>query len=389
MRGRLAFAGSQLRKDESVIYRELGKTGLKVSQLGFGAMRLPMVGEGKDARVNRALSTPMFHTAFQAGVNYVDTATMYCNDDSQRAVGDAIKGWRDKLVISTKNPNFGTSEKEWWTNLENSLQRLDVQYIDIYNHHGIGWQNYQDNIAPRLAGWMRKARDQKLIRHICCSYHDSCENLIKVLDQDYVESVTLQYNMLDRQMEPAIAHAHAKKVGIVVMGPVGGGRLGDSSQILEGLVPGIKRVPELALRFVLSNPNVTVALSGMSTLQQVQENCAAAADPISLSASDRQGIEEHLVRLKGMEKLYCTGCNYCMPCPSEVNIPSVFAKFNLMRVWGLNKVAKENYASIGKYDWEKGKDASACSECGACEDKCPQKLPIREQLKLAHEAMKK
>ncbi|NLG28501.1 MAG: aldo/keto reductase [Chloroflexi bacterium] len=363
-----------------MIYRELGRTGYRVSQLGFGAMRLPMVGEGEAARVNRELAIPMLHRAFEAGVNYVDTAVGYCNQDSQRAVGEALVGWRDRIVLSTKNHEYN-DEKVWWQNLENSLERLRTDYIDIYNHHGINWERYSASVEPKISQWMLKAREQGLIRHICTSFHDSLENLIRIIDTGYVESITLQYNMLDRKLEEGIAYAHEKGLGVVVMGPVAGGRLGTTSPVLEGLLPQVKRVPDLALRFVLSNPNVTLALSGMSTLQQVEENIATASDSVSLSADDQAAIVEHLERLKSMADLYCTGCGYCMPCPHEVNIPHIFQKYNEARVYGLWELARKAYVD---WRWVSGKRADACVECGECETKCPQHIPIRDQLVEAH-----
>jgi len=365
----------------------LGKTGLKVSQLGFGAMRLPMVSEGDEKRVDREKAIPMIHRAFEAGVNYIDTAVGYCNGDSQRAVGDALKGWRDRVIVSTKNHYYDEDEKQWWKNLEDSLERLQVGYIDIYNHHGMNAKAYKEKVAPRVGNWMRKAKDQGLIRHICNSYHGDCDGLIEIIESGYTSSITLQYNLLDRQLEPAIELAHEKGIGVVVMGPVGGGKLGSGSETLEKLVPGIERVPELALRFVLANPHVTMALSGMSTMEQVEENLRVCADEIALSEEDKAAIEEHLQRLKGMAELYCTGCNYCMPCPKDVAIPKIFERYNLGRTYGLWETARERYASIGVNQWDKGAKADACVNCGQCEEKCPQNIPIRKQLKEAHEAL--
>ncbi|MFW6062368.1 MAG: aldo/keto reductase [Planctomycetota bacterium] len=367
-----------------MIYRTLGKTGLKVSQLGFGAMRLPMNGEGKQATVNRELAVPMIHRAFEAGVNYIDTAVGYCNKDSQRAVGDALKGWRDKVVVSTKNGCYSESEGEWWQNLEDSLERLQTDHIDIYNHHGMSWKRWQEDVEPRISKWMAKAQDQGLIKHICCSTHDNNENVKKIIDTGYPQVITLQYNMLDRRLEEAIDHAAEKDVGIVVMGPVAGGRLGVRSDVLSEMVPGVERVPELALRFVLANPNVTIALSGMSTMQHVEENLQVAADEVSLSEADKQAIDEQIQKMDTMAELYCTGCGYCEPCPQDVAIPKIFERYNLGRVWGLWDVAKERYAKIGANQWDKGAKADACVECGACEDKCPQDIPIQKQLKEAH-----
>jgi predicted aldo/keto reductase-like oxidoreductase len=370
-----------------MIYRTLGRTGLKVSQLGFGAMRLPMVGEGDAKKVNRELAIPMIHKAFEAGVNYIDTAIGYCNSDSQVVVGEALKGWREKVVVSTKNNYYGADEKEWWTNLENSLKRLDVSCIDIYNHHGIRWTRYTELVAPVMSKWMQKAKDQGLIKHICCSFHDNNDALIKLVDTGYVSSITLQYNMLDTQLQSGIAYAKEKGLGVVAMGPVGGGRLGVPNEALASAVPGISRIPELALRFVLANPDVTMALSGMSTMQQVEENLATAAQAVMLSDDEKVRIVEHLGKLKKMADLYCTGCNYCTPCPTEVAIPKVFGLYNQARVYGLWDHARREYGRLITRAPKQGQPADKCVECGACEPKCPQNIPIREQLKEAHQAL--
>jgi len=360
-------------------YRTLGRTGYKVSQLGFGAMRLPMKGD----KVDRDLAIPMIHKAFEAGLNYIDSAVGYLNGDSQVAVGEALKGWREKIVVSTKNHYYGEDEKAWRKNLDDSLSRLQVSYIDIYNTHGINWKTWEESIEPRVSKWLKKAKDEGLIRHICTSFHDNNDALRKLVDTGFYESVTLQYNMLDPQLEDAIAYAHEKGMGVTVMGPVGGGRLGASSQVLETLVPGIKRVPELALKFVLSNPNISIALSGMSTMQHVEENLKVASEPITFTTEDRKAVKEHLEKLWKMSDLYCSGCWYCMPCPSGVEIPTMFRIYNEARVYGMWDHAK------GTYSWMKDqkKTPEACVECEKCMEKCPQKLEIPKRLKEVKEAL--
>ncbi len=365
-----------------MIYRQLGNTGLKVSQLGFGAMRLPMRGEGEDATVDREKATPMIHRAFEAGLNYIDTAVMYCRHDSQRAVGDALKGWRDKIVVSTKNHYHGEDEKEWWQHLENSLARLQVDYIDIYHHHGVNKDKFAA-IEQRVGKWMRKAVDQGLVRHVACSFHDEPQVLDRIIDAGYPEVLTVQYNLLDQKLESQIARAHEKGIGVVVMGPVGGGRLGVDSEVLSQMIPGVSRVPELALRFVLSNPNVSVALSGMSTMQHVEENTAIASDERALTAEEKAAIEAHLEKLKNMSDLYCTGCKYCQPCPNEIDVPAVFSMYNLGKVYGLWDVAKQRYQDF----LNKKAGGDVCAECGQCIPLCPQDIDIPEQLKEAHAAL--
>ncbi|MHB9024729.1 MAG: aldo/keto reductase [Armatimonadota bacterium] len=371
-----------------MIYRELGRTGLQVSQLGFGAMRLPMIGEGEEQRVNRELAIPMIQRAFDGGVNYIDSAVGYCHQDSQRCVGEALEGYRERIIVSTKNPNYGEDEKEWWTNLENSLERLRVQSIDIYNHHGLNWKAYTEQVEPRLGKWMQQAKDQGLIKRICCSFHDNNDALMKIVDTGYVESITLQYNLLDRQLEEGIAHAHDKGIGIVVMGPVGGGRLGVDNPVLAEMVPGIARIPELALRFVLSNPHVSLALSGMSTMEHVEENLRVASSPAALTPDDLAAIAEHMERLKKMADLYCSGCKYCQPCPQGVNIPAIFQWYNQGRVYGFWQNARNAYQWHLNNPTEETKMADACVECGVCEEKCPQHLPIIKQLAECHAALK-
>jgi hypothetical protein len=367
----------------------LGKTGLKLSQLGFGGMRLPMVGEGDGRQVDREKAIPMIHRAFEAGVNYIDTAVFYCNADSQRVVGEALQGWRDKVVVSTKNHYYGEDEKAWWKNLEDSLQLLQVETIDVYNHHGLNWHNFTAHIEPRMGKWMEKARDQGLIKHICCSFHDSPENLLKIVDSGYPEAITLQYNLLDRSLEEGIARAAETGIGIIAMGPVGGGRLGADTDAIKEAVPGIERVPELALRFVLANPGVSVALSGMSTMEQVEENVAVASDDRALTDEEQDAIEAQMRKLKEMAELYCTGCEYCLPCPENIAIPQIFSIYNEGRVYGLWEHAKRRYQAVreGRGPFKEKKDASACTECGTCEERCPQDIPIRKQLKEAHEAL--
>lgn len=367
-----------------MIYSELGKTGLRVSRLGFGAMRLPM----KDERVDREKAIPMIHYAFEHGVTYIDSAIFYCKEDSQRAVGEALKGWRDKVVVSTKNHCYEIDEKKWWTHLENSLERLDVEQIDIYNTHGINEKSYDEAVVHHIRGWLEKAKGQGLIGHICTSFHGTKEFLVRLADEGLYESITIQYNLLNREFEEGIAYAKSKNMGVVCMGPVGGGSLGGHSEVLEHVVPNISRIPELALRFVLANPNVDVALSGMSTMEQVKENIGVVTADRTLDDEELQMIEEHTARVKEMSKLYCTGCRYCMPCEQCVDIPQVFSLYNLGRVHGLWDHARARYAGLIKGQNDERRVADACVECGQCSPKCPQHIDIPKELREAHEALR-
>ncbi len=354
-------------------YAILGKTGLKVSRLGFGAMRLPMKGD----KVDLDLAVPMLQRSMDLGLNYIDTATMYCNSDSQCAVGAAIKGRRKDAVISTKNPYYNKSDdRPWWKNLEESLKRLDINTIDIYNFHGLNWGAFEAHVKGPggMLTWMQKARDQGMISHICFSFHDSAEALEKLARTGEFESVTLQYNLIDRTLEKALDACRKARMGVVVMGPVGGGRLGSPSEAIRKLIPGAASVPEVALRFVLANPSVTVALSGMSEIAHVDENCRVAAKTKPLSPVEKRRVETTLKKYKKLSELYCTGCNYCMPCPVGVEIPGNFMNLNMLRVYELPEAAKRGY------QWTRGK-AVQCIACGKCMPKCPQKINIIGQLR--------
>ncbi len=354
-------------------YTTLGQTGLNVSRLGFGCMRLPMTNEEK---VDRDKAIPMLHRAFDLGVNLYDTAVFYCHGDSQRVVGEAFEDRREDVILSTKNHHYDKSDPDgWWKHLEDSLDRLRTDYIDIYNHHGLNYDKFEDNVAGEdgIYQQMREAKEQGLIRHICFSFHGTNEQLTKLVDTGLYDTVILQYNLLDRHLEEGIAHAAENGMGVMVMGPVGGGRLGYPSDKAASLVGDVKSTPELALRFVLSNSNVSVALSGMSTVEMVEENAATVSRAGELSADDFRQINEAIEERKKLSGLYCTGCNYCMPCPAGVDIPKNFEILNLERVFGLSDHAREQYEQLD------GK-AALCKLCGKCLEPCPQNIDIPQHL---------
>jgi predicted aldo/keto reductase-like oxidoreductase len=370
-------------------HRVYGKTGDKVSALGFGAMRLPMVGD----HVDMDLSISLIRRAFDLGVNYVDSAVGYCRGESQIAVGKAVKGRRDKVFVSTKNNYRGESGDEWQAVLDQSLERIDVDYIDFYHNHALRWETYQRQLGPgKPMERFRQAKEVGLIRHMCFSCHDTPENMMKLIDTGEFDGMLVQYNLLDRRNEEAIAHAHEKGMGVAIMGPVGGGRLVAPSDRIQRMVSGgAKSTPEVALRFVLSNPNVTLALSGMNSMAMVEENTATASREEPLSEEERQRVLDMLEETKRLSELYCTGCGYCMPCPNDIDIPENFRLMNYHRVFGLTDYAREQYKRLEK---KRRRDrtvveawAAACVECGECEPKCPQNIPIREQLKETHAAL--
>jgi predicted aldo/keto reductase-like oxidoreductase len=365
-------------------YRDFGNTGVKISSLGFGAMRLPQKNiDGKNV-FDVEESIRVIRRSFELGVNYIDTAPYYCDGESEIIVGKALKGWRDKVYLSTKNPIDDASGDHFLERLEKSLKKLDVEYIDFYHMWGIDLNCFNEkiNVKDGALSSALKAKEQGLIRHISFSFHDKAENLPKLIDTGAFETVLCQYNLMDRSNEVAIVRAREKGLGVVVMGPVGGGRLGAPSETIRNLLPGkVKTSAEIALRFVLTNKNVSCALSGMGSMDMVEENCRLASMDSELSPIEIENVKTAMSENKKLEELYCTGCNYCMPCPHDVNIPLNFQLMNYHRVYGITDYARDQYGQIGKFEWVKGKKAEECIECGICEDKCPQKLDIRKQLK--------
>jgi len=372
-------------------YTTFGNTGYKVSKLGFGAMRLPMVEVNGKKAVDEDKAIPMMQRAFDLGVNYIDTAPYYCDSLSEIAVGKALKGYRDKVYLSTKNPIENLSGDDWLARLEKSLKQLDTDYIDFYHFWGIGLKDFKSwqglEFGPIEAA--RKAKAQGLIKHISFSYHDDAQNMPEIIDSGIFESVLVQYNLLDRSNEENLAYAASKGLGVVIMGPVGGGRLGAPSAVIQGLLPEKpKSSAEMAMRFVLSNPNCHISLAGMSTMEQLEENAKIASREGHLSEEEVATVVAMMTENKKLAQLYCTSCDYCMPCPANINIPHIFNIMNNHRVYEVTDFAKSQYKEVIEgTGWVKSADATKCTECGVCETKCPQKLSIIKQLKETHKAL--
>ena len=371
-----------------MIYKTFGKTGKKVSALGFGAMRLPMKEIDGKKYIDDDLAIPLMQQAFDLGINYIDTAPLYCEKLSETAVGKALKGYRDKVFLSTKNPIEDNIGDNWTKRLEKSLKKLDTGYIDFYHFWGISLNSFKGWLGLKYGPLeaAQKAKEQGLIKHLSFSFHDAAENFLQIVDSGYFESTLVQYNMLDRSNEENIAYAKSKGLGVVVMGPVGGGRLGAPSEKIQGLLKNKSvSTAEMALRFVFANENIDIALSGMSDLNMVKENAEIATRTAHLTEKELLHIKKMMEENKNLAKLYCTGCDYCKPCPQGIDIPYVFEIMNRHRVYGLTEHAKAAYYEMMMgWSWKKSAAASKCVSCGACEEKCPQKLPIISQLQETH-----
>ncbi len=366
-------------------YRPFGNTGVNISTLGFGCMRLPEIQkEDGSWEVDQEKTDAMLMRAYELGVNYFDTALYYCHSNSEIAVGKALKPIRDKVYISTKCPLELVKEPgDFRKTLETSLKKLDTPYVDFYHFWGINQKTFDEKIVPMgLIAEAQKLKEEGLIRHISFSFHDSPEALKHIIDNgEGLESVLLQYNLLDRANEEMIQYAAKKGLGVVVMGPVGGGRLAAPTELAAKLGTEAVNTYELAFKFVLGNPGVCCALSGMQTIDMVEQNAVVASLENPMSEDEWRRVGESLENLKKFSELYCTGCGYCQPCPKGINIPKIFQAYTYLNVYGLKDLAKNTWNGYLNNEKEPGVSPDACVNCGYCERKCPQHLQVRELLK--------
>ncbi|SPF47971.1 Aldo/keto reductase family protein [Candidatus Desulfosporosinus infrequens] len=377
-----------------MLYREMGKTGDKVSVLGFGCMRFPQ----KDHKIDEERTEKQIISAIQQGVNYFDTAYMYPN--SEAVLGRILaKGYRDKVMIATKLPPFQVhSYKDMENILDTELTRLQTDHIDYYLMHGLfGMKGWQELKQLGVIEFLDKAKKSGKIRHIGFSYHGDKFQFKQIIDDYPWEFCQIQYNYMDENHQAGLEgleYAAAKGLGISIMEPLRGGML---ARINSNFEAGLnhseqKRTPaEWALRFVWNHPGVSVVLSGMNEESQIEENIRIANDAKanSLSNSEIQFIRDTKKALSEKFKIGCTGCGYCLPCPMGVNIPMCFALYNDRYVYDNKSSMKHSYLFqlSGADGGGKGSHASLCKKCGKCETHCPQHIEIRNNLKAVSKEM--
>jgi len=348
-------------------YRNYGNTG-KISALGFGCMRLPMIEHNGKKIVDDEKAIPMLRRAVELGVNYFDTGEFYCEKQSEGAVGRALKPFRKDVLISTKLPMWGlNSTAEFRHQLERSLRDLDTDYVDYYHFWALDREKLDKIFKYKLLAEAEKAKAEGLIRHVSFSFHDVPIVIKEIIDRcEIMETLLVQYNLVDRSCEEMIAYAASKGVGVCAMGPVGGGKLAGQGRITY----------DIAMKFVLGNPNIACALAGMETMEMLEQNAAIANDPV-LSAAEWQQIGDNLEQLKRFSGLPCTNCGYCKECPVGIDIPKIFGCFTNHDVYELSDHAKRQWV---EYRIKGGAVLEDCTHCGLCEEKCPQKIAVREKL---------
>jgi predicted aldo/keto reductase-like oxidoreductase len=374
-------------------YRTFGKLDWKVSVLGFGAMRLPLLGDGS-GKIDEPEATRMLHYAIDRGVNYVDTAYPYHGGESEKFVGRALQGgYRDKVRLATKLPCWLVKTADDFDRLLNEqLERLQTDHIDFYLLHGLNAGRWDDLTKLKVFDWAEKARASGRFHHLGFSFHDEYEVFQRIVDgYDKWVFCQIQYNFMDEEHQAGtrgLQYAAGKGLAVVVMEPIRGGRLSIAPpppiQEIWETAP-IQRTPaDWALQWVWNHPEVSVVLSGMSAMQHVEENVASAE-----RSGPGQMTEEELALIGRVRDKYreicpipCTKCEYCLPCPNEVNIPRILEIYNEAVMYNEYGSARLFYSWLGENE-----RADNCIECLECEDKCPQNIAITEWLKKADELL--
>ena len=371
-------------------YRTVPKNGDKLSVLGFGCMRLALKGQNIDEE--RAIKQIRY--AIDNGVNYVDSAPPYHNGESEKLLGKALLGgYRKKVKIATKLTPFLLNKAEDMDKMLNmQLQKLQTDHIDYYLLHGLEEEFWKKLQGFGVLDFLEKAKADGKIINMGFSFHGSLKTFKEIIGANDWTMCQILYNFLDEKLQAGtlgLKYAASKNLAVMVMEPLRGGALAgklpdEVKQFYDNAK--IQRSPaEWGLRWVWNHPEVTVALSGMNDEEQVAENIKVAetALPGSMKADELAVIKNVAKSYRCLMKVSCTGCQYCMPCPSGVNIPSNFRIYNDYYMFGEEQKSRAMYAMMlmGGLTGKRS-DASLCKECKKCMERCPQHIAIPEQLKL-------
>jgi uncharacterized protein len=362
--------------------------GVEISTLGFGAMRLPVVDRDQ-SKIDEEAATRLVRDAISGGVNYLDTAWVYHGGQSELFLGRALRGgWREKVQLATKCPVWDVErEGDWDRLLGAQLEKLQTDRIDFYLLHALNAERWE--IVRRFGGLgaMERAKADGRIGHLGFSFHGPLSEFKTIADAYDWEFCQIQLNYLDEQFQAGLEgmrHAWARRIGVVVMEPLRGGALGrvpSEVAAIFGRSPRGWSPAEWALRWAWSHPEVVTVLSGMNAPEQLRENLAAAGAATRLDARDLARVEEAKAFYRARMVVPCTTCGYCDPCPSGVAIAETFTAYNAARMFDSKKRAAWSYRTF-VLESEAGGDR--CTECGECQPKCPQSIPIAEKLREAH-----
>ena len=370
--------------------RIIEKTGDKISTLGFGAMRLPL----KNGKIDRIKGKELIYHAIENGVNLIDTAYLY--GDSESFLGEVLTPEiRSKIKLSTKLPSINVRKYEDMEKfLNEQLERLQTDYIDYYLIHAVDLKTVNRLIKRDLFKFIAKAKDEGKIKHVGFSYHGPKEEFDIIIDGYDWDVVMVQYNYFDENVQASmegIEYAASKGMGVFVMEPLKGGILAgkmptEVEEIFKRADPD-KSNADWALEWVLNNRNVTCILSGMNTLEQLDDNLRITdrTTPLSMTLEEMETVELAKRVMRKSLKINCSTCGYCMPCPQGVNIPECLKIYNEKYLFGhkglINQSFMDYYQYVGGIMGNRG-NAGLCNGCGKCLRKCPQKLDIISELKI-------
>jgi predicted aldo/keto reductase-like oxidoreductase len=377
-------------------YRNFGKLDWQVSALGFGCMRLPTINN-EMAKINEPEAIKMIRYAIDKGVNYVDTAYMYHMGNSEKVVGKALKdGYRAKVRLATKLPAMMIQSADQFDKIFNEqLERLQTKKVDFYLMHGLNKASWEKIRDMKVLKWAEGRMKKGQIGNIGFSFHDEYKVFKKIVDAyDNWTFCQIQYNYVDVKNQAGrkgVEYAANKGLALVVMEPIRGGLLAKNPPKAVAKVWGkasqTRSYAEWALQWVWNQPEISVALSGMSTMEQVVANVAAAgrSGPKTLTTKELTLIKKVTEAYKSLSPVPCTGCRYCQPCPNGVDIPGVFQLYNEVTMYEAPELGYFRYASPMGIKPENRADN--CVECGKCVEVCPQKIEIPEWLQKAHAQM--
>ncbi len=372
-------------------YRE-DKYGNKLSVLGYGCMRFTQ----KAGRIDLGKAEKEILKAYQAGVNYYDTAYIYSG--SEAALGEILarNHIRDKVNIATKLPHYLIRSRESAEKyFQEELKRLQTDHIDYYLMHMLtDVKTWQRLCSIGIREWIEEKKRNGQIRQIGFSYHGNSDMFCSLVDSYDWDFCQIQYNYLDEHSQAGktgLLYAHKKGLPVIIMEPLRGGKLvnnlPEKAQRRFAEYP-IKRSPALwSFQWLWNQEEVTCVLSGMNSLEMIEENTAGAdtSCPHSLTNEDKKLLEDVVKAIKEKMKVGCTGCRYCMPCPQNVDIPGTFAAYNRHYTDGKSKAFLEYV--LCTFLRKDATSASNCIECGKCEQHCPQHIAIREELKNARKVL--
>ncbi len=370
-------------------YRKFNNLDIETSILGFGAMRLPILDDDY-GKINEEEAMKMIRHAIDSGVNYVDTAYPYHKENGETFIGKALKdGYRERVYLATKLPVGRLKEKEDMQRIFNEqMTKLDVDYLDFYLLHAVNRKSWETCKKLGVLEFVDSLKKGGKVRNIGFSFHDSPDVFKEVADSYDWNLVQLQFNYADTKVQAGIDsfnYAREKRFNIVVMEPLKGGSLANnlSDALREHFEKnGEKRSPvEWAFRWIYNFPEVKVILSGMSAMDQVEDNLRIFKDaaPDCMDKEELKVIEGAMKILDNSRAVPCTDCKYCLPCPHGVRIPMMFKLYNTYTEFG-NKWRPMKTYKIWK-EKEEGKfTADLCVKCGVCLEKCPQGIEIPDCL---------